>query len=121
MCIVGVRPGEKLEKNKFVFDEVTNSLSEVKSKITTKTKLTFTSASHIEEHDNQNGDGTNENDTDTKEKIEETETRLLACLPCDEFNSIMKLLNAKEEKMYFPRNTLYQKTYLLYWKYRSIT
>ena len=69
LCIVGVRPGGKLEKNKFVFDEVNDLLSVLKSKLMSKTKLTFTSASHIEEHNNQNNNSTNVNDTDTKEKL----------------------------------------------------
>ena len=113
LCIIGVCPGEKLEKNKFVFDEVTDLLTAVKSKLMAKTKLTYTTASNIQEEDSQNDNGTSVNDTDVKEKIKDIETRLLACLPRDEFNSIMKLLNAKEEKRYFPCNTLYQKTYQL--------
>ena len=47
---------------------------------------------------NDNVGNINNSEDIKNKKVKEIKTRLLACLPCDKFNSIMKLLNEKEEE-----------------------
>ena len=112
MCISGFGPEDKLEKNKDVFDEIIDLLSAIKLKLIQKTKLTVTTSKDVKQAPPPStGISTKiqpaRNDAQNNKKIKEIETALLARLPRDKFDNIMKLLNSRED------NNVYRLHYTL--------
>ena len=75
-------------------------LTAIKSKLIQRTKLTITTANETLDKNKANRlENITQNDVgqEIKQNIKEMQRELLACLPHDKYNNVVKLLNQQED------------------------